>query len=235
MPSVQYASIGKRTVLNSEYLSRPSPCGLNCTYLVSFPAPSLRCADANLGYKSQESMQNNSAALRQTHGYNTNFTLDQADFMAFSGRDDNTFLGSSSYDYFLFALSFRVNGSDTLRNISCITMSAMYNINITYINGVQTVPQINTTNEVPLNATSLLPASLFYDVLHSEPHTDAIRFPTNSFKNYTEAGLNSTFTSQQMQTIVDTMGQTLEGAISSFGRLDKCPICLTSINKRYRQ
>ncbi|CAI6336815.1 unnamed protein product [Periconia digitata] len=42
----QYSSIGKQTLLRGEYLTRPSPCGPNCTYEVEFLAPALTCKNS---------------------------------------------------------------------------------------------------------------------------------------------------------------------------------------------
>lgn len=135
--------------------------------------------------------------------------------MAGTYKSNNTFLGSSSDDYFVFAVSFLVQETNTLRNVSCISMNATYHANVTYTNGVQTV-SVDTSDEAPLNATAISYA--FYDIGQSKPLTDTIHYSSTPWLIGSEAELDYIYEGRQMQTLIETVVHPLNGAISNFGQ-----------------
>ena len=156
------------------------------------------------------------ADLNQSDAYNTKFQADSANSMAESYKSNHTFLGPSSYQYFVFAVSFMEQKSKALQNVSFVSISATYDTNITYVNGVQNVAVKQIGDEVPLNSTALPVVSEFYDVW-VKPGGDQIRLGKSGFSLHSDAELNYRYSARQMQTLVDTLVLPLKGVISSFG------------------
>lgn len=236
-PKVRYVRTGRRTLLNGAYLMRSSPCGLNCTYALTFPGPSFRCEDASPDPEAETIMISAFEKLPQSEGLNSNFTY-PGEFMAGSYKSNNTFLGSSSNDLFVFAVSFMDQETNALRSVSCISMNATYHANVTYTNGIQTVT-VSTTDEEPLNATAIGHSALFYDINQSKPPTDPIHYaPSDNMDRPwfigSDAELDYVYQGRQMQTLVETIVHPLNGAISGFGNHSRHSQMLFNTNI-YRQ
>ena len=158
--------------------------------------------------------------LPQSEGLGADFTY-PGEFMAGSYKSNNTFLGTSSDDLFVFSVSFMDQEMNGLRNVSCIGMNATYHANVTYTNGIQTVT-VSMTDEEPLNATAISYDALFYDINESKPPTDPIHYaPSDNMDRPwyigSDAELDYVYQGRQMQTLIETIVHPLEGAISGFG------------------
>ena len=140
----QYQGIASRVLMGGEIISWPSPCGLNCSYTVSFVGPAYQCVDL---------------------GPLSSITLNLTKLEAEQGIIDNTaylppFINSSLLYYGL------VDGGnettpiglwivyDTLdHTVKCDLYNATYTANVSYINNALTVQNSlefhNSINDAP--------------------------------------------------------------------------------------
>lgn len=121
-----------------------SPCGVNCTYNMSFSGPAYECAD--LG--PLDSVPVDFLALHE-EGWNNNSVLPP--FINASllwwGLDDS---GNGSSPVKFWAIYGGLN-----HTIRCILYNATYNATVTYTNNIQTVETVVNRNEIITNGYEL--------------------------------------------------------------------------------
>ncbi|KAF2642206.1 hypothetical protein P280DRAFT_296628 [Massarina eburnea CBS 473.64] len=207
-PTLRYSRLGMLTLLDGAFVTQSSPCGANCTYDISFQGPSLRCEDADKNVDLDSKVFNNlNASLSQSQGFNSQFSLSSANFMAAPYNPTS--------DLIEFAISFMDQQSNALRNVTCITMSATYDAHVEYVNGAQKVTA-QTSKEEPINGT-ILNKSPFYDVIQSKPWSSPIRFSPTGYSIHSDDELNDAFHGAQLRSISDTLLGAIKGGISSYG------------------
>ena len=197
-PAEIYNRIARRTLLQGDFLTRPSPCGLDCAYSLKFAAPSLRCAEAT-------ALPNLSQDLNPS-GYN---------YIGVTTTSNDTILGQSSDRSFVFAISYQTPQEDSIQFISCVTMGATYNSQVVYTNGTQSIT-LQVTDEHPLNASSLEQIELFYDVVNPGPISDPIKYPTE-YGNQTEEMVMALVHGSQLRAMSEAMINCLTGSIQYYG------------------
>lgn len=209
-PDAVYTNIAKRTVRTARYDPAPSPYGANCTYNLTFVAPTLRCEDntANIGLEQKvfELFENKTRTGSRTSTWN----VSHAQYLA-------AYYESGSL--LKFDMSYWALGSDySLRNISCIAHSATYKATVKWTNYTQSV-RISVTEGQPLNVSKSSQDSLFYDVMKSVPKPTEIVYNDSEVRNnFTMSTLFDIYHETQLRSMAEALLGPLAGAISGFGK-----------------
>ncbi|RII05591.1 hypothetical protein CUC08_Gglean010086 [Alternaria sp. MG1] len=215
-PADRLKGLARKTLLQGAFLTQPSPCGLNCSYTLTFAAPALRCAEVT-------TMQNLTSA-DQTIAFGSMFrNLEDSDpthynYMGAPILSRETFLGQSAYRLFVFAVSYRAPNDDAYQFVNCVTMDAMdakYEAEVEYKNGTQSIA-VKVIDEKPLNASRLNVGELFYDLMNSEPRTDPVKYPTQ-YLNNTENEILELMHGTHVRAMSDAMVYCLSGYIQQYG------------------
>lgn len=216
-PKLQYNAIGVNVLLGNGYLTRSSPCGANCTYDLTFEAPSFHCEDVpNVTFKEVEGRVLGDYPTTNQGRFNSNWNPSFANFMAATIKTNKTILGTSTDAYYTFDLSFTNGTNLPMRNISCVLMSGTYIATVEFLNGTQTV-DTKIVNEQPLNATALDASSLFYDAMQQRSGVIDIDRGDSHYNFRTNDDLQYAFRGTQMRIMAEVLLKRLGGAISNFG------------------
>jgi hypothetical protein len=212
-PADRLKGLARKTLLQGAFLTRPSPCGLNCSYTLTFAAPSLRCAEVT-------TMPNLTSATLPIAFGNTFINLKDSDpthynYMGAPVLSRDAVFGQSADSPFSFVVSYRAPNDDDYQFINCVTMDAKYNAEVEYKNGTQNI-NVTVTDEKPLNASPLVAGQLFYDLMNSEPRTDPVKYPTQD-RNRTENEILDLMHGTQVRAISDAMLYCLSGYIQQYG------------------
>ncbi|OWY53094.1 hypothetical protein AALT_g3459 [Alternaria alternata] len=212
-PADRLKQLARATLFQGAFLTQPSPCGLNCSYTLTFAAPTLRCAEVT-------TMQNVTSA-NQTIAFGNMFrNLEDSDpthynYMAAPIVSRDAVFGQSANSSFVFVVSYRAPNDDAYRFINCVTMDAKYKAEVQYRDGTQSIA-VNITDEKPLDASPLDMGELFYGLMNSEPRTDPVNFPTQ-YRNQTENEILDLMHGTQIRAISDAMVYCLSGYIQQYG------------------
>ncbi|KAJ4984387.1 hypothetical protein SVAN01_10094 [Stagonosporopsis vannaccii] len=205
-PDRIFTKIAKRTIREGMYDTAGSSCGDNCTYALTFAAPTLRCEDGtpneNLEQRVFSLYKNESLEGNRLSSWDASL----AQYMAAPYESD----GLLKFD-----LSYRREIGGELKNMSCTTMNSTYTARIQYMNAGQVVT-VNVTDGQPFNMSGLDQSSLFYDVMQAVPSPNTIIYQT-AVKNFSMPELFEMYHRTQMRTMSDLLTRSLAGAISGFG------------------
>lgn len=230
-PSSRYLNIGKRTLLEGSYLTRPSPCGANCTYTLTFAAPGLQCErdSPNLGLEGKMlNLYGN--VSRSEYGTMPQWRGERANFLAAPYRTNVTESEDRHTALYKFDLTYHDRATKSLKNTSCTTVDARYTANITYQNSVQTV-LVDVVNGNALNATILSINSLFYNVIQSsDPTATNLTWDNSALRAFSDESLSNLYHGIQLCAIRDTLVNPLSGSISSFGTMYQCILITRDID-----
>ena len=147
-PNVRYLSMGKHIIMNNALLPRPSPCGANCSYGLSFFGPNLHCADG----APPQLERGVTLQFFAIKNYNmTNITSRTREEGGLAWTDDG---------------GHRYGG---LRNLSCIAQDTSYTAHVNYLNTVQSV-DLEIIEEMTLRERlgEVKSGSAVYDVLRQK-------------------------------------------------------------------
>ncbi|KAH6644262.1 hypothetical protein C7974DRAFT_17692 [Boeremia exigua] len=205
-PDRIFTKMARRTIREGTYDTASSSCGDNCTYELTFAAPTLRCEDDSPNLDLEQKVFNtyNNQSLEGNRPSSWDASL--AQFLA-APYESN---GQLKFD-----LSYRNEFNGTLRNISCTTMDANYTAQIQYLDSAQAVT-LNITEGQPLNMSGLNQSSLFYDVMKAAPSETSIIYQT-AVHNFSMPELFEIYHRTQMLAMSDLLTRSLAGAISGFG------------------
>lgn len=213
LPADRYKGLARKTLLQGSFLTRPSPCGLDCSYNLTFAAPSLRCVEAT----NMPNLNDTAFPIAYTSPFKDleNFDPTKYNYMGAPIKSNNTFLGQSTDDSFVFVVSFRAPDDDSYQFFSCVMMDATYNSQVTYKNGTQNI-DLHINNEKPLNASFLDVPSLFYDLMAADSGTAPMTYPTTFLKK-TEDQVLTAMHGTQIRSMGDAMLYCLAGYIKEYG------------------
>jgi hypothetical protein len=157
-PNIAATRIGKQVLLGGDYLPTPSPCGNNCSYSIEFLGPSYRCEDKI--YSDLEILVNSTLTTeiqRMTQLFNRTLFLGAE--TALLSSDNETILGRR-YEMQWKDNALVMDGNQghvgtglIPQNLSCVLYEATYHVNISYLNGKQTV-LTKVNNGLILNTTN---------------------------------------------------------------------------------
>ncbi|KAI9648250.1 hypothetical protein NHQ30_002882 [Ciborinia camelliae] len=213
-----------QTMITGQAFDQPSPCGVNCSFVIEFEGPNLECNSSSTTY---------SSSFNSTNGF--------PDFTIYSGNwSDVTLSSSSAPPYVLYNGTYTnahwqsttltlldaevgkinanisnetaiLNTTITQNNLYCIPGRAIYTVNNTYVSNVLT-RNLTTTPISPLINLAL------------PTHNNSVIVPgfTNSSEITTEHGYGTTpanwsaaalayYRDLNMLTILDTMFYYLAG------------------------
>ncbi|KAF9694807.1 hypothetical protein EKO04_006817 [Ascochyta lentis] len=220
-PLIRYLSLGKRTLLEGSYLTRPSPCGANCTYNLVFSAPSLQCEQDTPNPSLEGRVFKLYSNVSQSEAISGSWNPRTIDFMAAPYQANLTESDDGHTSLYKFDLTYRDQTTNGLRNTSCTTLDANYTANITYENSVQTVT-VDIAQGQALNATILSINSLFYHVVQApDPTATNLTWENAPMRYFSEESLSELYHGVQLRSIRDALIRPLSGAISSFGINDE--------------
>ena len=165
----------------------PSPCGSNCSYMLQFEAPSLRCTSGASPYDPAANWTDTSGRMASAHpwwsgfddGSNTSASvLANGDFEyspayeAYLNQNTSKFwVGiSSPLGNYPEAVNATVSQFLNLTVFFCDIMNTTYDIHVSYINGQQAVNLIDLTY---LNNITI-PASIWHGAFNSSSDQDKI-------------------------------------------------------------
>lgn len=208
MPILEYSAIGKRSLLEGAYLTRTSPCGVNCPYDLQFAAPSLQCKDVNPV-----------STAKLYFNTDLNDTYAQNGFYRASHYPHNPNFKrvNDLYEFvMIWAESDGQRQNATLRALNCVAMAATYNAHVNYINSIQTIT-VGISNEKPLNATALFYPSLFYGEQHAKDGPNGIEYIYPTY-THTKDELNVLFNGCQLPSMVETLTEPLKGDAVYLGK-----------------
>ncbi|KAL3301466.1 Purine catabolism protein PucG [Colletotrichum asianum] len=201
MPILEYSAIGKRSLLEGAYLTRTSPCGVNCSYDLQFAAPSLQCKDANPV-----------STAKLYFNTDLNDTYAQNGFYRASHYPHNPNFKrfNDLYEFVMvWAESDGQRQNATLRALNCVAMAATYNAHVNYTNSIQTIT-VGISNEKPLNATALFYPNLFYGEQRAKDGPNGIEYIYPTY-THTKDELNALFNGCQLLSMVETLTEPLKG------------------------
>jgi hypothetical protein len=123
---------GFRVIVSGELTSWDSPCGVNCSYTVSFPGPAYDCIDIGPLSSVSESDFNISALFGENINNRMGAPLPFINASVFFiGLDD---FGNESSPIKLWLVYDQLN-----RTVRCDLYNATYNTNVSYVNNIQDV------------------------------------------------------------------------------------------------
>jgi hypothetical protein len=198
----------------------PDACGSNCTYKLVFPGPRLHCEDTIIDtedLRSKVFVYENGTEYDPGWG-SFEWEARQCQFLAASYKSNNTILGPSSDEYYVFDVSFMDQETKAPRNISCITMSSMYTADVSFVNGTQTV-DAEVTEGTPMNATFIGYDYLFYSAINSQPWYEPVNFSITQSGStaMSDEEISAAFNGSQLMAMRDTLINPLKGALTGFG------------------
>jgi hypothetical protein len=183
--------------MNDAFLSRPSPCGANCSYTVSFSGPSLQCADVPLPPTPDR--------FRVQFNATGNSSYIDISYRAHEGGGLAWRSGLLGY------------GWGGLRNLSCWTQDAVYSAHINYTNLVQNVTLEVVEEELPEKRLGNTPTRFpFYDVIFSNATKDGTIDPQSL--SFPMDELNRTYHYYQTLAISGMLFQPFVGYVKEFGK-----------------
>ncbi|KAK2732113.1 hypothetical protein CKAH01_02059 [Colletotrichum kahawae] len=203
MPILEYSAIGKRSPLEGGYLTRPSPCGVNCSYDLQFAAPSLQCKDAN---------PVSTAKLYFNTDLNGTYTQNgfyRASHYPHTQNPDFKRVNDLYEFVMVWAESDGQRQNATLRALNCVAMAATYNAHVNYTNSIKPIT-VGISNEKPLNATALFYPNLFYGEQRAKDGPNGIEY-TDTTYTHSKDELNALFNGCQLLSMVETLTEPLKG------------------------
>ncbi|OJJ50258.1 hypothetical protein ASPZODRAFT_35422, partial [Penicilliopsis zonata CBS 506.65] len=123
-PTNEITRIARQAMMGSGYLTSSSPCGQNCSYSISFTAPSLECTN--------ESTPDLFSWINETYPEMATYPYLYIAYPNYEARV------SGELD-FEFGMQFAQGGKTPYHNLSCVTYESTYKLNITYTDGTQTI------------------------------------------------------------------------------------------------
>ncbi|PSN59075.1 hypothetical protein BS50DRAFT_444163, partial [Corynespora cassiicola Philippines] len=198
-----YSRNGIISLLSNTYITGFSPCGQNCSYNLTFIAPSMSCKYADFSKQEYSRMQSNFPDLHLISEGDSHEDPDSG----FILNPEIDFLASAdaSGDYFLFNLVYRNPNGTNMSSISCMTNIAKYTAQVEYIDSIQNLTIMNTTILMPLNARGH-DEPVFQDIMKSE-------YPDKLIDN---GDTRADFYRQcQLRSIQDALVDALKGWITS--------------------
>ena len=214
-PDPLYTRIAARTIRQHAYdlPENDWPCGANCTYDLTFPAPVLRCEDGTPNTGLEET------ALTR-YG---NETFVERVYKAWN--PEHTQYMAAPYvlgEDFKFDVSFHELGEVDLQNISCTILSATYSAHVKYQNWIQSVT-LDVIDGKPLNASALEQVRLFEDFLTATQTPNGFTYSDSPVHNFKMPELFQLYHDAQLLTMSQTLTRSLAGAISGYGKADLRP------------
>jgi hypothetical protein len=139
---------GFRVVVSGELTSWASPCGVNCSYEVSFAGPAHECTDIGPLSSVSEADFNISAVFTQNINDRMQAPLPFInDSVYFIGLDD---VGNETSPIKLWLVYDQLN-----HTVRCDLYNATYNTNVSYVNNIQYV-HTDVVRHNPINDGNLL-------------------------------------------------------------------------------
>lgn len=197
--------------MTGKYLTSVSPCGLNCTYALSFPGPAFKCT-TQPGLKSNKDLNFTGCSVPCYQGKENIIEGPE-----YPKKTTNSMYGPT-YDFFA---SYTVMGNvqNPLRTIKCTTWMADYKVNVTYTQGAQSV-DVQLDKKYAINATM---HDRYYD-FYEEPLLDkatGLQLEVNRFARDTngryweegDPGIETLFREAQARAIKDSLVQPLLGTV----------------------
>jgi hypothetical protein len=151
-PRQEVISVGEKSISTGSYLYGSSPCGLNCTYAITFQGPSLACSNTT-------SYQNLSL-----NAISADFTAQGGDYRAAGSRVNDNF----DFEVHYYPVVDLEHQFDEPLFLTCFLQKADYFVNVTYTFGIA-VFDYQITNLQPINATALLPPGLRSNESFAQP------------------------------------------------------------------
>jgi hypothetical protein len=225
-PDPLYTRIAARTIRQRAYdlPENDWPCGANCTYDLTFPAPALRCEDGTPNTGLQETVLTRYGNETFVEGVYKAWNSERIQFMAAPYVLD---------EHFKFDISFHERGKADLQNISCTILSATYIAHVKYQNQIQSIA-VDITDGKPLNASALEQVRLFEDVLTAIQIPNGFSYSDSPVHNFSMPELFQLYHDTQLLTMSQTLTRSLAGAISGYGKGDFGPLILQLRSNAYR-
>ncbi|PVH98110.1 hypothetical protein DM02DRAFT_531823 [Periconia macrospinosa] len=221
-PADRYKGLARKTLLQGAVLTRPSPCGLHCSYNLTFAGPGLRCNETttmpNLANLPRGSLSFG-GDLNSNPFKDASLDLKRYNYLGAPFKFNETINGEFGQESFVSFVGYKPPHDDAFRFISCVTMDATYNSQVMYTNGTQSIT-LQTTSRKSLNASSLGVSSMFYDLMFSQPRTDPMEYPTKQ-KKYTKEQVLDLMHGSQLRAMSDAMLNSFWGYIKNYGLEDQ--------------
>ncbi|KAI9730399.1 MAG: hypothetical protein M1834_005909 [Cirrosporium novae-zelandiae] len=128
-PKIKLSRLGIQTIVSGNYQTSSSPCGQNCSYTLEVTGPGFKCEDRI--YSDLQSLVNDT--VYGTYSYDI---TDGAIYLAGENSSDSV---NSDDMFYRFELQWRDTGVGQAQNLSCLLHEASYKMNVSYLDGVQTV------------------------------------------------------------------------------------------------
>lgn len=226
--NLSLTSLAKRSVIGGRYITMPSPCGPNCTFAIEVPAPSFACTPGIAMSTSDF------AALQNWYFSNTSKPV---------GSAANSFFDPVRWSYIAqerpplaayatIGIPYSINeyrfdlawnnilpGMTTMpvgpaMNMSCIAHYATYNLDISFVNNIQSV-EVSIEQGDVMNGTALSMGEFFYAALGGRwPDNEPLTPDLILFDN---VDLATGYFQQMMHALKDAVVNVLAGTVEALG------------------